>query len=184
MSVFEILVTFTDWLWKITLEVSFCVLLILVVRRFFGRFFGARMCRFLWLILFIRCLIPWSFPVQYHPVGLLHDIDIAFDSEPTTVPLPSPETVASPEILSDPALTPKPILPFTGFGFMLKTPRIAVAGLWGLGVCDFFNPRYSSLEVGCLGFLTACLCGSGVASRNINSPVSGQEDIWFACSAD
>ena len=134
MSVFEILVIFTDWLWKITLEVSFCVLLILLVRRFFGRFFGARMCRLLWLILFVRCLIPWSFPVQYHPAGLLHDIDIAFDPKPTTMPLPLPETVASPEIPSGPALTPKPILPFTGFGFMLKTPRIALAGLWGLGM--------------------------------------------------
>ena len=127
MSVFEIIVGFADWLGKITLEVSFCVLLILLVRHFFGRFMGARVCRFLWLILFIRCLIPWSFPVQYHPAGLLPGINTAFDSEPTMVslPLPSPETAASPEI---------PLLPFTSFGFMLRTPRIALAGLWIVGM--------------------------------------------------
>ena len=82
MSASAVFITFTDWLFKLTIDVSFCILLILLVRRIFTRFFGARLCRLLWIVLFVRCLVPWSLPINIFPASLISEFNISFDSRP------------------------------------------------------------------------------------------------------
>ena len=61
MPALEITNTFARWLGNVTVELSCCILLILLIRTILGRFLSARTRRALWLVLFIPCLIPWSF---------------------------------------------------------------------------------------------------------------------------
>ena len=98
----EVIVTFTDWLLRITIDVSFCIMLILLVRRFFARFFGARLSRILWVVLFIRCVVPWSLPVNIYPSSILTEFKTAISSIPSeSTPIqPSQEVTVSPEVVS------------------------------------------------------------------------------------
>ncbi len=132
----EVFVTFTNWLLKETVDVSFCILLILLTRRIFARFFGARLCRILWLVLFIRCLIPWSFPVNIYPVSLFSEFSTLFNSRPSATPSvqPSQEVTVSPEnsdaelILGSQAAQPHNNI------FTAETLRAVFVGFWLLGL--------------------------------------------------
>ena len=95
----EVIVTFTNWLMKATIDVSLCIILILLVRRFFTRFFGARLSRILWVVLFIRCVVPWSFPVNILPISVLTEYRTALtSSSPESTPVEAyQEVTVAPE---------------------------------------------------------------------------------------
>ncbi len=133
MPVFEFLTTFTDWLCKITLEVSFCVLLILLFRRFLGRFLGARMCRLVWIILFIRCLVPWSFTVPYHAKSILPGISAVLESASGIVPSQSSESAGLPESSSGSVMVSQGTS-IADSSSMSVDPKVVLAGLWAIGM--------------------------------------------------
>jgi len=83
--------SFSDWLVHATLELSYCAALILAARLALKRYIGARMCRLLWLALFVRCLIPWTIdapiaPLEWFP-GSEMEIQ-AVDPDETVVTMP------------------------------------------------------------------------------------------------
>ncbi|HBT78139.1 MAG TPA: hypothetical protein DEB39_14720 [Planctomycetaceae bacterium] len=49
-------------------ELLLCLVLLLAVRSFGGRFLGPRFCRTLWLILILKALVPLTIPTAYHPL--------------------------------------------------------------------------------------------------------------------
>ena len=61
----------SNWISPFLVRVSLCALIILVARRLLPRRWGAQIRRLLWTILIIRCLVPWTQPIHYHPAGLL-----------------------------------------------------------------------------------------------------------------
>ena len=46
------------------LEISLCVVAILLIRSILGKFIGPKMCRWLWIVLIVRCLLPFSFELE------------------------------------------------------------------------------------------------------------------------
>ncbi|MBN2589026.1 MAG: hypothetical protein JXA96_04130 [Sedimentisphaerales bacterium] len=133
----EVIVTFTDWLINATVDISFCVLLILLVRRFFARFFGARLSRILWVVLFIRCIVPWSFPIDIYPTSVLTEFRTALEQKPTvSTPIqPVKEVTVSPEVKSNAGTTPQiQVASPRRKIFTKETIRIASVGLWFSGM--------------------------------------------------
>ena len=51
---------FFQWLLRSTVQASFLICLILLIQAILAKKFGARWSYWLWLILFIRMVIPWS----------------------------------------------------------------------------------------------------------------------------
>lgn len=133
----EVMFTFTDWLLRITIDVSFCILLILIVRRFFSRFFGARLSRILWVVLFIRCVVPWSFPVNIYPTSVLTEFRTAFDSKPpaSISVQPSQEVTILPEVVSNTDSTfPTQVASSRKNIFTKEMLRATFVGFWFLGL--------------------------------------------------
>ena len=132
----EVIVTFTNWLLRETIDTSFCILLILLVRGIFAHFFGARLCRILWIVLFIRCFVPWSIPVNIYPGSLISEIHSTIDSKLTQTPSFQPVQ----------KVTPAPKVSDTDFPsktqnikvhsniFTSETLRITIAVIWAAGV--------------------------------------------------
>ncbi|MBN1972883.1 MAG: hypothetical protein JW787_04545 [Sedimentisphaerales bacterium] len=135
MTGYEVMVTFTDWLLRETIDISFCILLILLVRRIFTNFFGARLCRILWLILFIRCIVPWSFPVNIDPASLFSKPDTFFNSRPSPASIIQPpedvpvlpEAVPNTEIASEHRTAARNRI------FTAKVLRVIFVGIWFIG---------------------------------------------------
>ena len=61
----------SNWIGPFLVRVSICALMILIARRLLAYRWGAQIRRLLWTILIIRCLVPWTQPIHYHPAGLL-----------------------------------------------------------------------------------------------------------------
>jgi beta-lactamase regulating signal transducer with metallopeptidase domain len=125
----------TNWIGPFLVRVSVCALIILIARRALAHRWGAQIPRLLWMILIIRCLVPWTQPIQYHPVGLL---EFEGDQAANTAPNPSSKpfaTYAEP----DHSIQQRPVSQVSpGNGPVLQDssangPRIIV-GLWILGV--------------------------------------------------
>jgi beta-lactamase regulating signal transducer with metallopeptidase domain len=131
----EVIVTFTDWLLKATVDISFCVLLILLVRRFFTRFFGARLCRILWLVLFIRCFIPWSLPVNIYPASLLPEFSTFFNSRssPTSLNKSSEKITVLTKVVPNEEIIPEHQAVANHRIFTPETIRIIFIGIWFIG---------------------------------------------------
>lgn len=124
-----------NWIGPFLLRVSICTLIILMARRMLAQRWGAQIPRLLWFILIIRCLVPWTQPIPYHPAGL-----IEFESETVAVTPPSPNVelmaaLPKPD-RSIQARPDSPAGPDTGPVMQGATPygpRIIV-GLWISGV--------------------------------------------------
>ncbi len=78
-----------DGLVVLTLQVSLGVVSIMLIRHWFGRWLGARACRLLWVVLVIRCLIPWAFFVPYTSEKPSSDF-LAVSMLPSAEPEPEP----------------------------------------------------------------------------------------------
>jgi beta-lactamase regulating signal transducer with metallopeptidase domain len=133
----EVFVAFTDWLLKLTIDASFCILLILLVRRNFARFFGARLCRLLWIILFVRCLVPWSLPINVIPESLISEFNISFDSRPAAGNSfqPSEKINVRPGAVSDAELIADTQTALSRSNiFTAETLRVACVIFWFLGL--------------------------------------------------
>ncbi len=56
------------------LEISVCVIAILLIRLVFGRLIGPKMCRLLWVVLIVRCLLPFSWSINIPAnISLVYD---------------------------------------------------------------------------------------------------------------
>ena len=136
MSGSEVFVTFTDWLLKVTVDISFCILLILIVRRFFIRLFDARLCRILWVVLFIRCVVPWSFPVNINPSSLFSGFGTNINTTPaiTSSIQSSQDVTVSSEISGTNLPSGSQAVPLHKNIFTAQTLRISLVALWLSGV--------------------------------------------------
>ncbi len=134
MSGSEVFVTFTDWLLKETINVSFCILLILVVRRFFMRLFGARLCRILWVVLFIRCVVPWSFPVNINSSPLFSGSGLKTNLNSPAVSTSSIQPVREVTLTHDISSSDSQTVRSHKNIFTAQMFRVSFAGVWFLGV--------------------------------------------------
>jgi len=68
---------------------------------------GAQIPRLLWIILIVRCLVPWTQPMHYHPAGLL---EFKGNRPVSTIPNPSPEPIST-YAEPDHIVQPRPVSP-------------------------------------------------------------------------
>ena len=133
----EVIATFTNWLINATIDISFCILLILLVRQFFTRFFGASLSRILWVVLFIRCVVPWSLSVNIYPTSILTEYKTALEQKPSAnTPIqPVTEVTVSPEVISNTGTTmPIKVASPQKNIFTKEMIRTAGVGIWFSGM--------------------------------------------------
>ncbi len=131
------LISQSNWIGPFLLRVSLCALMILIVRRVLAYRWGAQIRRLLWMILIIRCLVPWSQPIPYHPTGLL-EFNETHGTRTAPGPSPAPSDTYT---YSEPIHTVQPAsvsLAPQGNGPVVKRPfeygMPILIGLWIMGV--------------------------------------------------
>jgi beta-lactamase regulating signal transducer with metallopeptidase domain len=132
-----------NWIGSFLLRVSICTLIILLARRALANRWGAQIPRLLWIILIVRCLVPWTQPIQYHPAGLL-----AFKDEQVALapPSPSSEPMAANTELGH-SVSPRPVsqVPRASSPVAQESSAYgpgALVGLWISGVLAVLLATY------------------------------------------
>jgi len=144
LDLLQNLISQSDWIGPFLIRVSLCALMILMARRLVANRWGAQIRRLIWIILIVRCLMPWTQPIQYHPAGLLEfnrnqvvsiapnpgskPIDIHTEQSQTV----QPDTYTAPDQAVQPSIVSPALEPVSKHSFQYSAG--VLAGLWILGV--------------------------------------------------
>ena len=124
----------SNWIGPFLVRVSICALMILIARRLLAYRWGAQIRRLLWTILIIRCLVPWTQPIHYHPAGLL---EFNRNQEASITSSISSEQIDTYAYI-EPDQTVQPLIVSQGNGpvlnYSFEYGVSVMVGLWILGV--------------------------------------------------